>query len=543
MPKRTSTYRFVIDNLLAGHPGRNLLKIKRLLLVGLVIGITCGHLSACRMTPKPTSVAERYKRAQEEVHQMFAGQPPVLGEMDFNQAMARGLQFNLDHRIKQVNTAINAGQMKVAEFAMLPDASVSGSVYNRNNDNSSRSGSGGNNQSSSITNSSDRTLRSARAGIKWNVLDFGLGYVKAREEGERLLIAEEESRKQLQELVQDVRVAYWRAYYAQQLSHELKEFQSILQQSNDMLAKALVDKTIPQEEILYYQSSLLEGNRRLVQLEEKLLRAKLEFTHLINLPVDQPVVLKKPPVAITKIQDLQGIDFVKLDAITLVNRPELRSQDYQRRIAKLGTKAAVLQALPGISLNKGRNYNSNSFLVNNFWNDRSVEASWNIFNLAALPVTLDTAKTQAKYETLKLMALTLSVLNETRVSYTHYKNLARECKVARNQTINTEKIYKLLSQRETAKLASKQQVVLARLHMVFAKMDEVLLLSDLSTALGELYLASGFDILPIDATSATPSEVLHIIEENLHLQDNMDFKSYVNATYERMFEKNEEDLT
>jgi outer membrane protein TolC len=470
---------------------------------------------------------------------MFARQVPVTYEMDFNQAMARGLQYNLDLRINQANTALKAGQMKLAEYAMMPELDATGSAYTRDNDNTSYGSDQSGNRTDQITTGSDRTIRAFRLAVKWNLLDLGRGYVKAREQGEKLLIAEEESRKQLQKLVQDLRVGYWRAYSAQQLAGELQQFYPILKKAKAQISQALIDKIVPKEDLLNYQTALLEGNRRLVQLEDKLNKAELQFKFLINLPPEQQIKLKKPPSFITKIQDLNNLNFEKLDAITLVNRPELRSQDYQRRIAKLGTKAAIIEALPSITLNGGRNFNSNSFLVNNFWNDRSIEASWNVFNLASLPVSLKNVDTQTNYESLKLMALTLGALNETRLAYAHYQTIAKEGLVARKQTKNAQQIYNLMQDREQASLTSKQQVYLAKLHLIFAKMDEILLMSDVYTALGELYLASGFDVLPPEATQACPQEVLAVIERNLSLQETSDFKHYVNLTYEKVFENSE----
>lgn len=133
------------------------------------------------------------------------------------------------------------------------------------------------------------------------------------------------------------------------------------------------------------------------------------------------------------------------------------------------------------------------------------------------------------------MALTLSALNETRLAYSHYQNIAQECIVARNQTKNAKKMYTLLKNQNSADLASQQQVVMAQLQVLIAKIDEDLLLANLSEALGELYLSSGFDVLPLEAIGATPPEVLKMIKQNFFIQDNMGFKSYVNSAYQTMF--------
>ncbi len=493
-------------------------------------------LSACQLAPKPFCPSELYQRAQNEICQVFAEQAPLCEEIDFNHAMARGLRYNLDNRVKQTNTAIKLGQMQLAEFEMLPVAGLSGSSYSRNNDDATFSSNpDGTPNRNQIAFGADRKIRSWRAALKWNLIDLGMGYIKTKEAGERVLIAEEEARKDLQKLVQDIRVAYWTAYAAQELKEELQCFHVTLEQFKDMLNKALTDKTIPKEDLLNYQMTLLEENRKLVQLEDRLRKAEFIFKYLINIPACQPIRLKKPPTCLTKIQNLRDLNFEKLDAITLVNRPELRGQGYQQRIAELGTKKAILQALPVVTLNIGRNYNSNSFLVNNFWNDQSIEFSWNIFNLAALPVSLRDAKTQIKFENLKLMALTLGALNETRIAFAHYQNIANEYRVANSQTMSADNLYHHIEHKFSANIASKQQLIYAQIRYIYAKVDELLLVSDVALALGQLYIASGYDVLPLEATHCSSDEVLCIIEKRLKEQECLNFKDYVNITYDKIF--------
>jgi len=493
-------------------------------------------LSACQFAPRPFCPAQLYQKAQNDVCQVFSQQAPLCKEIDFKHAMARGLRYNLDYRVKQANAAIKIGQMKLAEFAMLPVAGLSGSTYSRNNDDATFSSNpDGSPNRNLIAFGADRHIRTWRAGLQWNLIDLGMGYIKTKEASELVLIAEEEARKDLQKLVQDIRVAYWTAFVAQELKKELQSFHTRLEQFKDTLDKALIDKTIPKEDLLTYQSALLDENRRLVQLEDRLKKAEFIFKSLINIPANQSIILKEPPVALTKIQNLRGLNFEKLDAITLVNRPELRGQGYQKRIAELGTKAAVLQALPILTLSAGRNYNSNSFLVNKFWNDKSIEVSWNIFNLVSLPVSLREAETQIKFENLKLMALTLGALNETRIAFAHYQNIANECRVAKKQTVNANRLYHYTKNKFSANRASKQQLITTQLQYIYAKVDELLLLSDTALALGELYIASGFDVLPIEATRVSSQEVLCIIEDRLKEQENLSFKAYVDMTYDRIF--------
>lgn len=501
---------------------------------GILLCVVSFILTACAITPEPTSVSDRYDEARRNMRRMFAHQNLVPTRLNYYQALALGLKYNLDYRIKLANNALQADQLRLAEFAMFPSLNTSASLYSRNNDLSSF-GTTETGQITNVLNSTPRTLRSMRVGLTWNILDFGASYVKAKQQGERYLIAEEEARKQVQQLSQDILRSYWEAYSAQEMLDDTRAFQKQLNEAKRKLEAALLDKTIPKENILHYQEALLDGNRHLIQLKYKYEKAILDLKHLANLPLNRHFVLAPPPSALMHPQDLSNLDFKKLDAITLVKRPELNGQHYQYMIAKMGVKAAVLQALPGVTLSPGWNYNSNKFLLNRIWMDQSVDAAWNLLNLASLPASLDSARSQVKYEKLKLMALTLTVLTETRYAYSHYQNLLSEYQIAHKQTQNAKALYQLAYNRNRASLSSHQQMIIAKLKSITAKMDEDLLLADLSTARGELYLSAGFDIIPIEATNEPLPIIIKKIKANFAAQKTMDFNRYVETTHKRLF--------
>jgi outer membrane protein TolC len=485
--------------------------------------------------PQPSSVADRYQEAQNNVAQLFAQDEGPM-TLTYEEALARGVRYNFDYRLKLINSALQAGQLKIAEFTMFPDLKTTASVYTRSNDYATF-GITPTGQPTNVLTSTPRTLRSLREGFTWNLLDLGMGYIRARQQGERVLIAEEEARKQLQLLAQDIRIAYWQAYSAQTLLRDAHELQKLLNKTERNMQAAIADDLIPKDEILKFRNAILGGDRQLIELSQKMDKAIINLKQLLRLPLDQRLTLKAPPASITRVQNLENLDFKKLDTISLIMRPELASQNYMERIAKLGVKAAILQVFPGITLNQGWNYNSNKFLVNNLWIDKSVDVSWGLLSLVSLPTTIDTAKSQIKYEAMKSMALTLTVMTQTRYAASQYVNLAKQYTIANKQTQNAEAIYRLALSRNLASLASKQDVVYAKLQAMIAKMDRNLILADLSTALGELYLSAGFDVLPIDAYALPMNETLRYIKTNFDLQDNRNFVQYVNATYEKLLKQ------
>lgn len=505
--------------------------IYSLILKSAIFILACS-LTACTICPKPLSLKERYCIAKNAIYYLCLDQPTCPVVIDYYEALARSVKYNLDHRVKMADVALQAGQLDVAVFTMFPSLNISGSLYTRNND-LSVAGITGNGVSTGLTTSTPRTLLTARAAMSWNILDFGMSYVKVRQQGEHILISKEESRRELQQLAQDVLTAYWVAYSAQLLLEETEEFKILLERSKRILAKALKDPSVPKENILTYKASLLEGNRKLIQLQYKYDKAMSDLKHLLFLPVDQKIILAPPPCSLFKEQDLSCLNIAKMDAVLLVNHPQLRGQHYQERLARFGLKTVLLQALPGFTLNYGANYDSNKFLLNNRWLDKSVDWAWNLINLASLPYTYQAAKVQIYFENIKSMAMTMGALTENRQAIFRYQTLSEEYQYATNQAETAREIYILNRDRKLASVASDQQVILAKLNAITAKMDEDLLKSDLAIAIGQLYLTVGTDLVPECIISKPMPEAIDYLR--VYLDQRSNFVTFIDESYYDLF--------
>ncbi|MBV9576124.1 MAG: TolC family protein, partial [Gammaproteobacteria bacterium] len=494
----------------------------------LILFILISVLTACSITPQHLTTNERYTEAMQTMSSLAIISPDKTDYIDYYDAIIRSVKHNLDYRVKMANLALEAGKLDVALYAMFPNLNVSGSLYTRSNS-YSVSGITSQGVSTGLSSSTPQTLLTSKIAMSWNILDFGMGYVKAKQQGDRVLMAYEESRRQLQQLSQDVLVAYWVAYSIQQLIEETQSFQDMLKNSRETLNVALKDKLVPKENILNYQAALLDGDRKLIELQYKYDKAMLDLKHLLFLPVDEKVILAAPPEELFKAQQLEQLDLRKLDIVTLVYHPQLRGQNYQERLAKFGLKTVLLQALPGITFNVGENYESNKFLLNNKWLDKSIDVAWNLLNLASLPASYRTADMQVKYEKIKSMAITMAALIETRYAYKRYIDLNQEYQLAHQQTQNAMELYNLYATKKSASAASEQQVVLAKLKYVLAKLDEDLLQSDLAVTLGQLYLSVGADLIPQDTFDKPYFEVKTLLEKQIQRDD---FLSFIDKKYQ-----------
>jgi outer membrane protein TolC len=96
-------------------------RAKRALRPSLIaLSVAALWLSGCAIKPTPFTDAERAQSARTDRTAMFADQPPLNGPVTLEEAMARAIRYNLDHRLKMMEEALAQKQLDVANFDMLP---------------------------------------------------------------------------------------------------------------------------------------------------------------------------------------------------------------------------------------------------------------------------------------------------------------------------------------------------------------------------------------------------------------------------------------
>ena len=139
-------------------------------------------------------------------------------------AFRRALAYNLDARVKVMEEALAQNDLDLSRYDLLPKLYTNDIYTSRNNQNASSSQSVINGtQTVPPSRSTDIDDLSAQLTLSWNILDFGVSYVNARQQANRVLVAEEERRKVVTNLLGDVRRAYWRAAAAQRLHGRIEE--------------------------------------------------------------------------------------------------------------------------------------------------------------------------------------------------------------------------------------------------------------------------------------------------------------------------------
>jgi len=143
-------------------------------------------LTGCSVALRPLDRDQLLSDSKKSLKDMQGDMNPIGQTIDLDEAIARGLKYNLDFRVKQYEEALAVNQKDIASLEMLPKVIGQAGYYKRNNDpiNTSVDAATGA-PSTSRYISTDRTIRSADLGLSWNILDFGASYFSARQEGDR----------------------------------------------------------------------------------------------------------------------------------------------------------------------------------------------------------------------------------------------------------------------------------------------------------------------------------------------------------------------
>lgn len=347
--------------------------------------VALGGCAQFRVAPKPLDERTLAVATKADREEALRQSEPVRGALSLEEAMARALKYNLDRRAKLMEEALAMRQFDASQFDMLPKLVANAGYAFRNNDRISLSRNTEDNQlSPSRFISQDRERSLAGLELSWSVIDFGMGYYGSRQQADRALIASERRRKAMQQLLLDVRIAYWRAVAAQRLRDKVRSTVALAEEALRDSRRAEGQRTRNPLDAMRYQRQLLENLRLLEAISQELNSAQIELAQLINIPVNQPVILSsEADQEVGSVLLNEPIE--KLEASVLLNNPDLREAHYNSRIARDEVRRTMARLFPNVSLNWGLKYDSDSYLVNRDWQEAGLQVSFNLLNLVSGP--------------------------------------------------------------------------------------------------------------------------------------------------------------
>ena len=456
--------------------------IKNNFQLGVIACAAISLLSGCTVAIQPIDRADllqtlRLDRftAQKEVE-------PLTSELTLEEAIARGVKYNLDHRVRMMERSVAMGQFDLSRYDMLPKMMANAGYSTRDKPN----------QNTNLPDSSDQNINTSGLSLSWNLLDFGMSYYTAKQNADRALVAAEKRRKAMHILIQDIQTTYWRAASAQKLRSETVEAIQIGDEALRDAVKVEKENLRKPLEVLRYQKNLLDNLRVLESIDQELSSAEIELVTLLNLPIGTNLKLKEPSFDLF-IKGLDQVSTEDLEVLALTNNADIKESVYNSRIAVEETKKSLLKILPGISFNYGANYTSNSYTVNKNWMEGAGQINFNLFNLLTASKVIDQGDAEKELAEQRRMAMQMAILGQVHLAKQQLENAKRLYGRSENIAKVDDRIAKIAIASEKQGTLSKAELVSAQSSHIVSQLRKYQSLSQLYAASGRLQSTLGYE--------------------------------------------------
>ncbi|WP_130470126.1 TolC family protein [Candidatus Magnetaquicoccus inordinatus] len=476
-------------------------------------------LGSCTVVPEPINQQERWQRMVQDRQAVFKNVQPITRALTLSDAMARAILYNLDHKLKRMEETLASGQSDMAEMELLPRLTVQAGYSSRNNPAgaSSRSLFTGV-QSLEASTSAEREMIESNLTVAWNVLDFGLNYLRAQQQADRYLITQERRRKVIHDILQEVRQSFWRALAAQRLLPEIRSFLNEARQALVDSQQAERQLLQPPSQALEYQIGLLETIYQITSLQRDLSVAQTQLSALINHDLNVALTLQEPDSGSATLPRLPE-ELRQLEEMALLLRPELREEDYLTRMDQAEARSSLLQLFPALNVEGGYHLSSNAFLYHQNWLQGSLQVAWNLLNLFKAPTVMAIAEAKAEIAKARRLSMGMAILTQLHVAKIRYDQTGEEYRIIEQMSQAAERLHQQVAHGAKAPAALQTRNDLERMQSkarsIYRRLQKELAYAELHNAAGRLSLSVGVDPLPDIVETNDPDVLSRAIQESM----------------------------
>ncbi|MDM8537239.1 SH3 domain-containing protein [Desulfobacterales bacterium HSG17] len=450
----------------------------------MILGL-CGCLHKSQISGTRNIAAQPQPAYQQPPPADTTAPEPVKGIINLHEAMARAVRTNYDSKLRLMENTLADSRLNPPLYNTLPEIVRSAGYGNKT----------GANRGQSNDPAYDNITM-------WNILDYGLSFAVYAQNNEK--ITETVKNKVLQNIINEVRYAYYRAASAQGLlaqANELsKQVRMILDQSNTSYGLNSQQSMNLHEN----KRKLIENVRHIWEFTQKMTSAKTELAILMNVPPGTRFQISEPNWNVPDSAHFkQSMTDMDMEYLTMANRSEIKETGFKNNAGVYETRKAILKIHPGVNFDSGYDAGNKNFVYDKNWWDAGLQISKTLFDLMS--------GTQASYspagaEYSKGLALNMAIttqLHLARQQYVMAKEMFNLSAILQNSGNKPFKPVRNVAslKNETDDLISKM-----RFHQAY---------SDLELAADRLFSSFGITRLPPDINSGSVSSLTIALKRSL----------------------------
>ena len=465
-----------------------------------IIGVLLlGFLVACTRSPKAVSLLEAEERAKADILKIEKIKKDNQSweenlEIDLYTAIALAIKNNKELKIKLLESALANRQLEKIKFEMLPSIATNAGYSASENYTATTSatvtGDVAGSMGTSYSTSRQRDVNTQDIGFTWNALDFGLSYIRAGQNSNRYLIAEEMERKAEHNIVREVVKSYWNTLSADKLIRKydplLIEVDKALNDSQK-IEELLLTKPM---DALLYQKELLDIQRALQSQKQIFIDSRIQLGVLMGLLPNQKfkVVPTNDPLTVLDM-NLKG-----MEEYALVHRPELIESHYEEIISVQETKASMASLMPGLNFNAAWTHSSNDYLMNKTNFEYGSTMGANLLNIYLYPKIKKFNETNTEVIKEKRLALSMAVLSQVHLANIDYAMALEEYDTAERYYQVSRKITQQVKNAQKIARFGNLELIREQASLLVAELRYDIAYSKLQHAIGKIYASVGLDV-------------------------------------------------
>ncbi len=417
-------------------------------------------------------------RYDADMQNMYAKSPTIIDKpLDMYMVMALALKYNYTGRMMRYQESLaKAGH---TAYSALPEIVSNAGYVN--------------------TNYADT---SPDLKVAWNILDISTLYFMNSDPMLKQSVASEESRKVIQNILQEARVLYWKALTAQRLLPVLDEtIEHITLDVDEMNANAkelAADGKNPDTAELIKKRKYMEAVQKLSTLKRDMETAHERLASLMGLHPQTQFSLAGKEYGNFSLPEIKS-NLSQLEWLALTNRPELKVHDLLTSADDLNLIISTFRD------DNGSNYMSNQSQYNQQWCSAAKEVTMSVYEDSS-------SGSVHTMEDLRRQRMTSLVLNQVYIGWARYSSAMEDYQIAMEIAGTSENIAEDIV---SAKGSHAEKSLLEAARAIGDETKASLAYVDFQDALGSLYATIGLDALPYYMLNESPSRIALALRETL----------------------------
>lgn len=485
-------------------------RVSTVILISLVV-------MSCARAPAPFDAQTVSEQITKDL-QLLGSTPQATDKpLTLYNAISRAILYNREYKLSVMEAALSQRQYDLAKTNMLPTLTLSAGYTGRDNFAASRSATFANGEpdelGDSYSVSADKTRNTSSAVLSWDILDFGLSYVRTGQAADRKMVAVERQRKVVHNIVREVTHAYWRAVAADHLLSKLGPLLRRVEKAIEDSQRIERQRLSSPIEALIYQKELLEIRRTLHSQQRALITARLELAQLMGLLPGQNYDLAPVEYIIPEI----AMNMTLMENTALLSRPELMEARYQSRISSSEVRAALLSMLPNLNLTATASGDDSDYQLYNDYVEMGAQVSWNLMTVFNGPANRRVAKAQVDVAEQQRLALAMAVLSQVHIANLNFIQSRQEYAVSEEYLSVSTRLTKQTRDAQRVAKFGELEVIRQEASLLLATMRRDIAFADLQNSFATVYASVGLDIAPdkMEMTGMTPDKLTVAITRSL----------------------------